>query len=40
MQNIEAVIFHLSKSVSREQLAALIGEDCNLDDLIAEIREE
>jgi segregation and condensation protein B len=40
MQNIEAVIFHSSKPVSREQLGSVIGKDCNLDDLVAEIREE
>jgi chromosome segregation and condensation protein ScpB len=40
MMRIEAVIFAASQPVSRETLAALIGSDCNLDLLIADIRDE
>ena len=37
---VEAVIFAASQPVTRETLAALIGSDCNLDLLIADIRDE
>jgi len=37
---VEAVIFAASRPVSRETLSALIGSDCNLDLLIADIRDE
>jgi chromosome segregation and condensation protein ScpB len=40
MLRLEAVIFASPKPVPREKLAALIGSDCNLDEIIAEIREE
>jgi segregation and condensation protein B len=40
MMRIEAVIFAASKPVTRETLSALIGSDCNLDHLIADIRDE
>ena len=40
MMRVEAVIFAASKPVMRETLAALIGSDCNLDLLIADIRDE
>ena len=40
MMRIEAVIFAASRPVSRETLAALIGGDCHLDQLIADIRDE
>ena len=37
---VEAVIFAASQPVKRETLVALIGSDCNLDRVIAEIRDE
>ena len=37
---VEAVIFAASQPVTRETLAAVIGSDCNLDHLIADIRDE
>jgi segregation and condensation protein B len=40
MMRVEAVIFAASQPVTRETLAAVIGSDCNLDLLIAEIRDE
>jgi segregation and condensation protein B len=40
MMRVEAVIFAASKPVVRETLAALVGRDCNLDLLIADIRAE
>jgi segregation and condensation protein B len=40
MMRVEAVIFAASQPVSRETLAAVIGSDCNLDLLIADIRDE
>jgi chromosome segregation and condensation protein ScpB len=40
MMRVEAVIFAASRPVSREILSALIGSDCNLDQLIADIRDE
>src|SRR5271169_6970418 len=40
MMRVEAVIFAASQPVMRETLAALIGSDCNLDLLIADIRDE
>jgi segregation and condensation protein B len=40
MMRIEAVIFAASKPVPRETLATIIGRDCNLDLLIADIRDE
>jgi chromosome segregation and condensation protein ScpB len=40
MMRVEAVIFAASKPVMRETLAALVGRDCNLDRLIADISEE
>ena len=40
MMRVEAIIFASSKPVMRETLAALIGSDCNLDSLIADIRDE
>jgi segregation and condensation protein B len=40
MMRIEAVIFAASQPVSRDTLAAVIGSDCNLDLLIADIRDE
>jgi len=40
MMRVEAVIFAASQPVKRETLAALIGSDCNLDQIIADIREE
>jgi segregation and condensation protein B len=40
MMRVEAVIFAASKPVIRETLAALVGRDCNLDLLIADISEE
>jgi hypothetical protein len=38
MMRVEAVIFAASQPVSRETLSALIGSDCNLDLIIADIR--
>jgi Segregation and condensation complex subunit ScpB len=40
MMRVEAVIFAASQPVSRETLSALIGSDCNLNLLIADIRDE
>jgi segregation and condensation protein B len=40
MMRIEAVIFAAAKPVSRETLATVIGADCHLDHLIADISEE
>jgi segregation and condensation protein B len=40
MMRVEAVIFAASRPVQRETLAALIGRDCNLDLLIADISGE
>jgi segregation and condensation protein B len=40
MMRVEAVIFAASQPVTRETLAALIGSDCHLDLLIADIRDE
>jgi segregation and condensation protein B len=40
MMRVEAVIFAASQPVTRETLAAVIGSDCNLDHLIADIRDE
>jgi segregation and condensation protein B len=40
MMRVEAVIFAASQPVSRETLSALIGSDCNLDLIIADIRDE
>ena len=40
MGRVEAVIFAASAPVPREKLTPLIGSDCNLDLLIADIRDE
>jgi segregation and condensation protein B len=40
MMRVEAVIFAASQPVTRETLGAVIGSDCNLDLLIADIRAE
>jgi chromosome segregation and condensation protein ScpB len=40
MLRVEAVIFAAPQPVSRDTLAAVIGSDCNLDLLIADIRDE
>ena len=40
MGRIEAVIFSSRDPVPREVLARLVGSTCNLDDLIADIRNE
>jgi segregation and condensation protein B len=40
MMRVEAVIFAASQPVKRETLAVLIGSDCNLDQIIADIRDE
>jgi segregation and condensation protein B len=40
MLRIEAVLFASPRSVSRETLSSLVGGDCHLDQLIADIREE
>jgi segregation and condensation protein B len=40
MMRLDAVIFAASQPVSRETLSALIGSDCNLDLIIADIRDE
>jgi segregation and condensation protein B len=40
MMRIEAVIFAASRPVKRETLSAIIGRDCHLDSLIADIRDE
>ena len=39
-QRLEAVIFASQRPVPRETLARLVGSDCHLDELIADIREE
>jgi chromosome segregation and condensation protein ScpB len=39
MMRVEAVIFAALQPVKRETLAALIGSDCNLDQLISDIRD-
>ncbi len=40
MGRVEAAIFASTEPVSREALAALVGPDCILDDLIADIQDE
>ncbi len=40
MGRVEAVIFAARSPVPREALAILVGSTCNLDDLIADIRDE
>lgn len=40
MGRVEAVIFAARSPVPREALAMLVGSTCNLDDLIADIRDE
>jgi segregation and condensation protein B len=40
MMRVEAVIFAASQPVTRETLAPLVGTDCHLDRLIADIRDE
>jgi segregation and condensation protein B len=40
MMRVEAIIFAASKPVMRETLTAAIGSDCQLDALIADIRDE
>jgi segregation and condensation protein B len=40
MGRVEAVIFAAPSPVTREALARLVGSTCNLDDLIADIRDE
>ena len=40
MGRVEAAIFASPTPVSREALSKLVGRDCNLDDLIADIRDE
>ena len=40
MGRVEAVIFAARSPVPREALARLVGSSCNLDDLIADIRDE
>ena len=40
MGRVEAVIFAAPSPVPREALARLVGSTCNLDDLIADIRDE
>jgi segregation and condensation protein B len=40
MMRLEAVIFASAEPVKREVLAALIGDDSNLDLLVTDIREE
>jgi segregation and condensation protein B len=40
MGRVEAVIFAARSPVPREALARLVGASCNLDDLIADIRDE
>jgi len=40
MMRIEAVIFAAAKPVPREILAAVVGSDCHLDQIIADIRDE
>ena len=40
MMRVEAVIFAAAKPVTREILSAVVGSDCHLDQLIADIRDE
>lgn len=40
MMRVEAVIFAASEPVPREQLARVVGRDCNLDHLLDDLREE
>jgi segregation and condensation protein B len=40
MMRVEAVIFAAAKPVPREILAAVVGGDCRLDQLIADIQDE
>ena len=40
MGRVEAAIFASPDPVAREQLAKLVGKDCKLDDLIADIADE
>lgn len=40
MGRVEAVIFASARPVPREDLARLVGPDCRLDDLIADIQDE
>lgn len=40
MGRVEAVIFAARNPVPRDALARLVGSSCNLDDLIADIRED
>jgi chromosome segregation and condensation protein ScpB len=40
MMRVEAVIFAASQPVTRETLAAVIGTDCHLENLIADLRNE
>jgi segregation and condensation protein B len=40
MMRVKAVIFAATQPVRRETLAALIGSDCNLDQIIADIRDD
>jgi chromosome segregation and condensation protein ScpB len=40
MMRVEAVIFAASQPVTRETLATVIGSDCNLENLVADIRDE
>jgi segregation and condensation protein B len=40
MGRVEAVIFAAPSPVPREALARVVGSTCNLDDLIADIRDE
>jgi segregation and condensation protein B len=40
MMRIEAVLFASPRPVPRETLSSLVGGDCHLDQLIADIREE
>nr|WP_246365885.1 SMC-Scp complex subunit ScpB [Gellertiella hungarica] len=40
MMRVEAIIFAAREPVPRDQLSRVVGRDCNLDLLIADIREE
>jgi segregation and condensation protein B len=40
MGRVEAIIFAASEPVTREVLARVVGRDCNLDLIIADIRDE
>ncbi len=40
MGRVEAAIFSAPAPLSREELAKLVGRDCNLDDLLSDIRDE